>query len=256
MGGIAAELLGRRLGREEGPLYRQLAAALRAPLRNGRWAVGTALPTEAALARQFAVSLITVRHALRILASEGLIEKRAAKTAIVAAPRPGGRPDAALNSLADIIASAADGRFAIASYRRERAPAANAALGLAEDVACYCLRGVMHVAGRPRSQNTIYFPPAIGRRLARTDFDDVVVFRAVERHLGIRPSGARLTVSAALADAPLARALGCARGAPILVVQMLYLDGEGTPTEFTIARFRADAFSLTYEIPRPELPRP
>ena len=68
----------RRLSRGAGPLYRQAAAQLRAAIVAERIVVGADLPTEAALASGFAVSLITVRHALRELEQEGLIRKRPA----------------------------------------------------------------------------------------------------------------------------------------------------------------------------------
>ena len=58
--------------------------------------------------------------------------------------------------------------------------------------------------------------------MKRSDFDDVLIFRAVQKHLGIRLEAARVTVRAEIADAEIARQLDYAEGAPILAMDMLY----------------------------------
>ena len=234
------------LHRSDGPLYRQAAAHLRRAITDGRLHVGGELPTEAELASGFGVSLITLRHALRELEGEGLIRKRAAKAAIVTAASPPitARP---LNSLEDIVAGTKDARLEIAEYRRRHSAEAAAAFGLAAEHKLHCLRGRLLVAGEPFSAITIFFPPEIGRRLSRADFDDVVVFRAVERRLGLRVAGARVTVTAEAADAELAAALDYAQGAPVLVNRFLYYAEDNAAVELTIARHRADRYSLAYD---------
>lgn len=56
--------------------YFRLAAALRTDIREGVYRGSNRLPTEMQLAAQYNVSRQTVRQALALLASEGLIEKR------------------------------------------------------------------------------------------------------------------------------------------------------------------------------------
>ena len=80
----------RLLSREDGPLYRQLGAHPAGLDRREAARSGDELPREAELARSFGVSLITVRQALRDLEADGLIRKRLAKPAIVAAGAPAG----------------------------------------------------------------------------------------------------------------------------------------------------------------------
>lgn len=56
--------------------YLQLATALRTDIRDGVYQTSHRLPTEMQLAAQYNVSRQTVRQALALLSSEGLIEKR------------------------------------------------------------------------------------------------------------------------------------------------------------------------------------
>jgi GntR family transcriptional regulator len=239
----------RVLSREDGPLYRQLLGILKEPIVNGALPPGTALPREADLAERFGVSLITVRQALRDLENDGLIKKRAAKPAIVSVPPAPAMPSFAFRSFAQIAESTRGRALEIHSYRKERSATAAAAFGLKASETCHCLRATLHQKDGPTGQTTFYFPPSIGSRLKRTDFDDVVVFRAVQRHLGIQLSGARITVRAEVADEALAKALDYTVGGPILVIEMLYLSTDGEPVELTINKNRADLFSLSYDAP-------
>ncbi|NTV86301.1 MAG: GntR family transcriptional regulator, partial [Burkholderiaceae bacterium] len=56
--------------------YGWLAAILRARITQGEWVPGTALPAEAALAREHGVALGTLRQALALLVAEGLLERQ------------------------------------------------------------------------------------------------------------------------------------------------------------------------------------
>ncbi len=234
--------------RSSGPLYRQLTQLLRQTITAHDLPVGHELPTEAQLAQAYGVSLITVRQALRELEADGLIQKRAAKTAIVTGAGPRLRPSRNLNSLADIIANTSDARLEVASWRAEYSALARQVFGLEAKRPCPCLRARLIVRGRPQASVAIFFPPSLGGRLRRGDFDDVVVFRSVQRRLGIRYAGARVTVRAELADARVARLLECRRGAAVLVNEMIYLSPEGVPLELTVARHRADLYSLSYDL--------
>ncbi len=98
----------------------------------------------------------------------------------------------------------------------------------------------------PVSLVTFYFPPDIGKRLKRSDFDDVVIFRAVQRHLGIRFDNVQISMRAEAADEELARMLDYEVGAPVLSMEMLYLTADGEPVELSINRNRADRFSASF----------
>jgi DNA-binding GntR family transcriptional regulator len=70
------------------PAYAQLADALRADIRNGRYALGSQLPSYEVLMKQHGVSITVVRSAVRELKTEGLVYTHQGKGAFVRDPLP------------------------------------------------------------------------------------------------------------------------------------------------------------------------
>jgi GntR family transcriptional regulator len=66
------------------PLHLRLVDELRAGLRAGQWRPGERLPTEADLAAGYRVSRTTVRTALKVLESQGLVQPRHGQGTFVA----------------------------------------------------------------------------------------------------------------------------------------------------------------------------
>lgn len=239
----------RALVRGRGPLYRQLANALREPITSGAFPVGRELPKEAVIAKRFGVSLITVRQALRNLEADGLIRKRSAKPAVVASASPAVTLSWTFKNFADIAVFTKDAQLKVKSYRKESFPALQRHFGLGENEQGYCLRSVLAVGKQRKAHITTYFPPDLGAQLRREDFNDVLIFRAVQRRLDIKMVVARCTVRADLADEQVAADLGVEQGSAILVVEMLYQSEDQRNVEFSIARHPADLFSITYDAP-------
>ncbi len=71
------------LRRDGQPLYRQIAADLRARVLAGEFAVSEPMPTEAQLSERYRASRITVRHALALLDQEGLVHREQGRGSFV-----------------------------------------------------------------------------------------------------------------------------------------------------------------------------
>ncbi|MDE1995906.1 MAG: UTRA domain-containing protein, partial [Rhizobiaceae bacterium] len=89
----------------------------------------------------------------------------------------------------------------------------------------------------------------IGKRLRRNDFGDALIFQSVQKTLGLKLVVAHVTVRAEIADAEIANDLDCAEGSAVLTTEMLYQSADQQKIEFTIARHRADRFSISYDAP-------
>src|SRR5437588_36414 len=84
----------RRISRKEGgaisspPRYRALAATLRARFQRAEYPWGEPLPSQPRLAREFGVSLATLRQALDVLRDEGWISSTQGGATRVTPPTP------------------------------------------------------------------------------------------------------------------------------------------------------------------------
>jgi GntR family transcriptional regulator len=56
------------------PVYQQIAAILRDEIARGVYPPGRPVPSETQLMQRFEVARLTARHAVRVLAGEGLVE--------------------------------------------------------------------------------------------------------------------------------------------------------------------------------------
>ena len=75
---------------KQGPsAYRQLYAQLKEALVSGAYPPGSRLPSKRALAAELGISVITVEHALALLADEGWVEPRE-RSGVYALPHGGG----------------------------------------------------------------------------------------------------------------------------------------------------------------------
>lgn len=239
----------RTLARANGPLYRQVAEMLRKPISAGTFAVGAELPKEATLAEHFGVSLITVRQALRDLEADGLIRKRSAKPAVVMARNPSVNLSWNFKNFADMAVFTKNAQLAVKSYRKEKSPLLQRHFGMGKNEAGYCLRSVLSVGEQRKAQITTYFPPDVGARMKRDDFSDVLIFRSVQKHLGLRLVVAHVTVRAEIADEGVAADLDIRPGDAVLTVEMLYQSADQRNIEFSVARHPAEIFSITYDAP-------
>src|SRR5437764_338299 len=58
------------------PLVSQTAAAIRARIETGKWQLGDQLPSEPQLANELGISRATLRESVRLLVSNGLLDRR------------------------------------------------------------------------------------------------------------------------------------------------------------------------------------
>lgn len=93
-------------------LYKRVYEALRDSIAQGTYAVGDKLPTEAELSKQFEVSPITVKRALDLLRTDGMIMRRprigtvvTSATPTASATRIAGEPDGGPSLIGCVITS-------------------------------------------------------------------------------------------------------------------------------------------------------
>jgi DNA-binding GntR family transcriptional regulator len=231
------------------PLHAVILGALRDAIRSGEWRVGDSLPSEQDIGERYGASRITVRHALQRLETEGFVRKRHGRRTEVVASEPAPQAVWRIDTIEDLIASAGSAELRILSYRPEHSEAAAEALDIDPQAKLWCLRSLLQRDGRPYARSLVYLPPEIGSLLSLQDFDDVIVFRVLERRLAITVADVTMTVQAGKSEPEDVRLLGCARGDPMLTTQLVYRSSPGTvPVEVAFTRFPAGTYSLRYSV--------
>lgn len=85
------------------PLYLKVAEVMRQRILRGIWKTGELLPTIDTLMQEFEVARITVREAVKILESEGLVNPRRGRGTMVLQHQAPTRPLSVVTSLAELV---------------------------------------------------------------------------------------------------------------------------------------------------------
>jgi GntR family transcriptional regulator len=228
------------------PLYVKIARTLLGDIARGRLRTGDRLPTEDELIATFGVSRITVRHAFDVLRRRGLVERIAGRGSFVTSP-PGAYV-MTVASIEDVVQAGADSDVRVLEWKAVRpAPAVERRLHARR---AYVLRSVRTRAGAPLCYSETYTTLDIGRRIERAELRRRTVLETIESKLGIRIGRAAEEISGAAADRALANHLGVPRGAPIVIVEMTFVDVDERPVEYFKTCYRADQFRRRHRLQR------
>ncbi|RDG36489.1 GntR family transcriptional regulator [Streptomyces corynorhini] len=214
-----------------GNRYHHIADDLRRLIAAGTWPVGERLPAEQELAARYRVSTPTLRNALEVLQSEGLVEKRHGAGNFVR--RPGQRLTYASERSANAAVSVglsvshdrntvkADGRLALLLAVRVGSPLTEYAF-------------IGHQGASPRSLARVYVPYAVAR-LGAVDRSEVSPWGDDVRDLlmaaGVRAAATTERVTARFPTGDEAQLLHITRRSPVLAVERVSTDSGGRVVE-------------------------
>ena len=183
----------------------------------------------------FCVMKVSSRRARRSLPSSS----RAAR----AAPRR-----EKFDTLDDIIAVASDATLEIRDWKPEFSADAARIFGLLAATPMPCLTSLLVRDRKPFARSRILFHPTAGARLARKDFGDVIVFRTMQRVLGVRILDVKMTVWSEAADDKDAAELEVVKGSPLLCTRLVYRTVRNAPIEVAYTRYPAEIYAITHTI--------
>lgn len=242
---------GDETGIPEGGKARRVYLLLRGALSDGTFRPGDLLPGEDRLAARFAVSRVTIRRALKALAAEGLVTRRAGSGTFVSEEDGPGGVAADFTSLMPQLVeleTRTTARLLAFSYGAASGPAA-LALGLDDAARVQTAVRVRLLDGRPFSHLTTHVPAEIADSYSEADLATTPLFRLLERS-GVKVAEASQSVSAVLAAPDVAEALDLATGAPLLSIRRVVRDAAGRGVEYLSALYRPDLFRLEMTLSR------
>ncbi|HLG87197.1 MAG TPA: GntR family transcriptional regulator [Alphaproteobacteria bacterium] len=225
------------------PLYHQLYLILRDRIRTGELARNTLLPGEQELTRLFNVSRITVKRALNELAADGLISRHRGRGSIVSAapimPVVRGSFFSLIESLKQ-MGLQTEVKLIEAGYV-EAGPAIARLLELSpEDKVQRAVR-LRSLNGEPFSYLLTFIPKPIASRYTARELAKVPLLTLLER-VGAEVSEAEQWISAVAAEPAIATALDVPTSFPLLKIERVMRDRQGTPVQLVYAHYRSDRF--------------
>ncbi len=217
------------------PRYHQIAQTLRERIVAEGQGPGQRLDTQRHLAREFGVTLMTLRQALDLLERDGLIARRHGLGTFVA--RPAIDYDILhLRALAGDLSALGEDvatRF-LRSYTEPADPRVAEPLGLAERAQVFVLERLRLVDGEPVSFQASYLPAVLGIEVSKADL-------AVTTE-------ARETVAAVSLERRAARELGCRPGIAAFRSDRVSVGVDGTPVVYDRVFIPGDRFRITRQL--------
>jgi GntR family transcriptional regulator len=236
------------------PRYHQIAQTLRERIATSGQGPGERLDNQRSLAREFGVTLMTLRQALDLLERDGLIARRHGLGTFVARP-------AIDYDILQLRALAGDlsalGEDVVTRFLRSRFEPADRrvaeALGLAGQAEAFVLERLRLVDGEPVSFQASYLAAALGAEVSRADLAVTPLRQVLTFKLGIEITAARETVSAVPLDRRAAHELGCRPGIAAFRSDRVSVGADGTPIVYDRVFIPGDRFrivrNLRYDAP-------
>jgi GntR family transcriptional regulator len=205
---------------------------------------GTKLPTEGQLAKRFNVSRATVRDAVRALIEAGYVTRRRGSGSYVAERRrmPHGL-DSTLSYLAMIESAGVRAGMHVLEAAFEECSNNDAPLQLSPGDTVLAVERVRTADDRP----VIYSRDRIPAQLLRTDLElrnlDPSLF-ALLSSSGHAADHATATLRAVASTSHTAKVLGIRRGKPLLYIEEIDYDRDGTPVMLSREWHVSEAFDI------------
>jgi GntR family transcriptional regulator len=230
------------------PRYIRIAEHLIAQIEAGLLRPGDKLPPERELSQQLGVNRMTLRQALQILDSQGLLTRRQGDGTYIAAPK---------------IERAADRFFPFSQGMRSRgyAPSATmlgfeelradvsvaAQLGLLPQTVIYAIQRLRLLNGEPVMLEKTSLPAERFPGLQRFDLASHSIYEIMSQEYGVVLRRARQILEPVVATAYEAALLGVSPGAPLMLERRQTYDDAGQAVEYTKDLYRGDRFRFITE---------
>lgn len=225
---------------DDRPLYARVKAVLRERIRSGGWQPGQMIPSEIEIGRELGVSQGTARKALDSLAGDRLVVRRQGAGTFVVEHTPDDvlfrffhiYEDDGARILPDSIATTAKVVAADAGAR--------ARLGLPKGARVIRIHRLRVRDGKPFVVETIVLPHARFPGLAERAVIPNTLYDLFQREFGVLVARADEQLSPVAADGRTARALGLAKGTPLLRVERIAYAMDDRPIEWRTSLVHLD----------------
>jgi GntR family transcriptional regulator len=231
------------------PLYVQIAEGLLARIESGDLSPGDRLPSERELSETLGVNRMTLRRALRLLETQGLLARRWGDGTYVAEPkieRQAGRlvPFTRSMERRGLVPGA---RVITLEKQVAKADAARE-LGLPLSAPVYFVRRLRLLNQEPVMVERFTLSAQRFPGFEHHDLSARSAYAVIEEEYGVKVVRARLSLEPVVATEYEAELLGVEQGAPLMLERRLGLDEDDMPVEYGRDLYRGDRFRFVTEL--------
>ena len=226
------------------PLYVQLMDELEASIRNGVYKPGDKIMTETEMAKEYGVSLITVRKAVGSLMEKGLVVRKQGKGTFVTKPKYS-RNMKKLQSFTEMCEQMGVKPGARVLENRLIAADKKVAdrLGIEPGSNVVYISRLRLVDGEPVQVEKSYFPLKYAF-LLEEDLNDGSMFECLKEKAGAKVASSEKMIELCRATAEEAALMDVKKGDYLLFVKSTAYDENGEPMYAGIQLINGDRFSL------------
>lgn len=230
------------------PLYAQLEEILRAKIAGGEWQTNQRIPSENELNKIYGVSRMTARGVLTVLVNDGLLFRVSGKGTFIAPVKISTISPAYQGVREQLEAMGYPTSTRLVSIGRE-APSAKVRkrLRMEEGQDVYAIHRVRSVQGEPISVHHSYVPAHLAPDLDKHDTVNEQLCVVLEMNFSLAMKHVEENLEAVSVTTDESRLLQMRRGQPVLLLEDLISDAEGTPFEYSSIVFRGDKISLRFD---------
>ena len=228
------------LNRSSVPRYVQLAGLFRRRIETGQWAVGDQIPVIEDLVIECGVARATIRQALGMLESDGLIERQRAKGTFVKRSPQQQIWCEVQTDWSGLLMSRDGAMIDVLSQEEGAMPP------MPDDPIGTLATGYRHLRrrhardGEPYLIADIYVEQSIAQQISDSDYRSKSALRLIADIPGLDISDARQTLTIGTADINLARELGMALNDPVAFVHRCAVNADGVIILIANGIYRGD----------------
>ncbi|HEY3436732.1 MAG TPA: GntR family transcriptional regulator [Actinotalea sp.] len=230
------------------PLYAQLEDILRAKIASGEWKPNQRIPSENELNKLYGLSRMTARGVLTKLVAEGILFRVPGKGTFLAARKFEAVSPAYRGVREQLEAAGYETTTEVLGNGVEEAPLrVSERLGLPAGAQVHAIHRLRSVQGEPISLHHSYVPASLAPDLGQHDAGNEQLCVILEKHYGLAMRQVEEHLEAAAARTEEAELLRMRRGQPVLVLQDVISDDDGTRFEYSTIVFRGDKIRLGFD---------
>ena len=229
--------------RNKTPVYKKIQNNIREHIASANLKPGDAVASERELAKIHKVSLMTARHALAGLESEGIVERLRGVGTFVAVPKI--HFNKLMSYTEQMLSRGLDPRSRVLVAKMiEGEPEVAARLGLPAASRLLKIQRLRLAGKEPFALEVCYLHASDFPDLASSPLGRNSLFAIIEQDYAIKLAYADEEVDATTADASISETLGLPLGASVLRIRQTIYSAQGKATIYVIGFYRSERHTL------------